>query len=106
MAIKVDYRRSGTGTYIEIDKGNWQQEKFGLFNSRKKGELDPEDLEELEEKAGKLEYGETSNGVLERIGQRIYGGAIQTPHGTCEWLGEIPEDVEEYLEEVRNSGIG
>lgn len=106
MPIKIDYRGKGIGRYLEIDKEDWNMERFGLLNSQEKGEISMEELEDLEKSSEELEYQETSYTLLEKIGQRIYGGAIRTPHGTRGWIGEIPEDVEEYLEEVRSAGVG
>ena len=105
MTIRIDYRGKGIGRYLELDEQDWKIEKFGFLNNTRSGELTENALEELEELSRELEYGEDTNGFLEGLAQRLYGGAIQTPSGTREWIGEIPDDVEEYLEEVRGFGI-
>lgn len=79
MAVRIDYRTGILGKYLEIDETSWKSEVFGALNTKDRGEIKPDSLENLEENEY-LEYENPVSGTFENTLQRFYGGAIETPH--------------------------
>ncbi len=102
MTIEGYIHRIPHGRGLRVSEDGWYTVRFGILNGSDRGDLDGEVLEELEEDARELDY----NGSLDLkktfLG-RFYGGSIETPYGRREWVGEMPGDVEEFVDEIQRA---
>jgi hypothetical protein len=102
MEIKSYRQKFPNGEGYLITETGWKSAVYGITNSKDSGDLDPEDLEEIEESARELEYsGEL--GVLGKLASRFYGGTVTTEYGTAEWIGQAPEEVQEFVDSIRQA---
>lgn len=103
MEIKSYSQRFPNGEGYRLDETGWERARYGLLNGKDTGQLDAEALEELDEMAAELDYDRHSLGIKEKVASRFYGGTIETGYGTVEWIGETPEKVREFVEEIEKA---
>lgn len=105
MSIHIDYRKGLYGREIELDEPKWRVDSFGISNVPRRGTVDFETIEELEQEAEQINY-DSDLSDTEKLLSRVYGGEIETNHGNKQWLGQTPDDVQQYIEKVEESIYG
>ena len=105
MNTHIDYRKGVYGREIELDEPKWRAFSFGISNVPRRGTLDYETLEDLNHAAEQIDYSSELS-EAEKLLSRFYGGEIETSHGNIEWLGQMPEDVQQYIEKVEEKIFG
>ncbi len=103
MEIKSYSQRFPNGEGYRLDETGWERARYGLLNSKETGQLDPETLGELDQMAAGLDYGEHTLGATGKIASRFYGGTLETDYGKVEWMGQAPEEVREFVEEIEKA---
>lgn len=100
MTIKSYIHKLPNSHAFRISEDEWESKRYGFLKGSDEGEINREKALYLEEEAQKLDY-EESLSIGELFLSRLYGGSIDTPYGRREWQGKTPEDVQNFLDEVK-----
>lgn len=100
MAIEYEHRGLLGRKQRRVVEEEEAPERNGIFYDHNTAGVDENTLEQLYDHAEGLEYGSS---LASRMVQRHFGGRLKTPYGTRDWMGSMPDDVREFVEEVEDA---